>query len=332
MKYSKKKLGFTLIEMSLVILIITILMVAVSSGSGILEKIRLAGAQSLTKASPVIRISNLLVWYETTMENNFNYINTTTNTTNQDNVILRSGDTIQTWRNINPYRDLDDASPTCSTSSQPYCSTAITRLSKNDAISGDAPTYYRSIINGLPVVRFNGATNYLNFDGSALSGSNYSVIIVEQRRSTQSANYFLCNNSAVANENLILGYKTNTILTFAHTFSSTSFDITVAGYIKRIPRIHVFRFNSSLGRTHNMKELQTTAVQDLTLATTNNATGKTVLSSYTSPGIGGVSGGCGGSSTAFYNGDIGEIIIFTKYINDDEMNDIIQYLSKKWKI
>jgi hypothetical protein len=33
-----------------------------------------------------------------------------------------------------------------------------------------------------------------------------------------------------------------------------------------------------------------------------------------------------------YKGDIGEIIIFNKYINDDERRNVEIYLSKKWGI
>ena len=64
--------AFSLIELSIVILIIGILVAGVTQSSRLVKQVRLMSARSLTLSSPVPTIKNLIAWYESTSEKSFN--------------------------------------------------------------------------------------------------------------------------------------------------------------------------------------------------------------------------------------------------------------------
>ncbi|MFT6105862.1 MAG: prepilin-type N-terminal cleavage/methylation domain-containing protein, partial [Rickettsiales bacterium] len=68
---SQKKLGFSLIELSMVALISAVLLSLIVGGQQIMEKSAISSARSLTKKSPIQGMSNLVVWYESTMAQSF---------------------------------------------------------------------------------------------------------------------------------------------------------------------------------------------------------------------------------------------------------------------
>ena len=68
----KSKSAFTIIELSIVMLVISALIVGISSTKLMIRKARLANAQSLTQDSIVGDLSDdLVAWYETSLESSF---------------------------------------------------------------------------------------------------------------------------------------------------------------------------------------------------------------------------------------------------------------------
>ena len=67
-----KKNAFSLIELSIVILIIGILVAGVTQSSRLINQMRLMSARSITLSSPVPTIKNLIAWYESVGEKSFN--------------------------------------------------------------------------------------------------------------------------------------------------------------------------------------------------------------------------------------------------------------------
>jgi prepilin-type N-terminal cleavage/methylation domain-containing protein len=298
---SQKKLGFSLLEISITSLIVAVLLALVFEGSQIVEQSRITTARSLTKSSPIAGMSDLVVWYESTMAESF------------DDENLVSGYEVDTWHNINPAKK---SSPT-----------------PNDAAVGGAnsPTYITNTINNLPAVSFDNAlSQYFTFDGTSLANSDYTVIVVEQRRKGGISNYFISGNSNVANQNLSLGYKIPTQIHFAQF--SNNYVITVPNFSASltIPRIHIFRFSSNASPCKEYHSYQNGGIINGSNPQTLTSDGSTDmcqgLIAYNSATIGAF------SNTNFYKGDIGEIIIFNKYINDDERRSVELYLSKKWGI
>ena len=68
----RKNSAFSLIELSIVILIIGILIAGVTQGSKLYIKFKIATAQALTRSSPVNGVKDLAVWYETSLTESFN--------------------------------------------------------------------------------------------------------------------------------------------------------------------------------------------------------------------------------------------------------------------
>ncbi len=66
-----KNKAFSLIELSIVILIIGILIAGVTSGSRLVNASKLQTAQTVTQSAPVTSIKGLVLWLETSMEDSF---------------------------------------------------------------------------------------------------------------------------------------------------------------------------------------------------------------------------------------------------------------------
>lgn len=95
-----KNKAFSLIELSVVILIIGILVAGVTQSSRLVKRMRLQTAQNLTQSSPVASIKDLTAWYETTLEKSFN-----------DNEEQDQSD-ITVWYDVNPFSTVrNDATP-----------------------------------------------------------------------------------------------------------------------------------------------------------------------------------------------------------------------------
>lgn len=286
------KSGFSLIELAMVIVIIGLLVIGVTKGSNMIDDARLSPARALTLASPVASISNLVLWLETT---SFDSISA--------NQRFDGASNITTWYDINPQ---------------------VTTKNNATTYSG-SPTYIANGINGLPVIRFSGASaQYLNFNGTALANSNYTIFIIEQRRDTHGSdannNYFMGSSPTPVgygnNQLPHLGYRFNTTFTFAQF--GNDYDVAVSGYTTPTPIIHTFRFSSTQGKDYWKNG------SNLIHQTSGGALQG--LINYDNASIGAAFG------TILYNGDIAEVIIFNKALTSEERVSVESYLSKKWKI
>ena len=66
LKNSKPKKAFSLIEISITLLIIGLLIAGISKASDMITESKLKSARAITKSSPVTRLNNLVLWIETT--------------------------------------------------------------------------------------------------------------------------------------------------------------------------------------------------------------------------------------------------------------------------
>lgn len=282
-----RKKAFSVIELSIVIVVIGLIIALVTQSSKLVPKMKLAMARNATAAAPIPLMKDVVMWLETTSSKSF---------------IDREADdglAVSTWYDINP---IDG--------------------SKNNATqttSINEPTYVVNCINNLPCLRFNGASSYFNFDGSILAQTDYTIIIVEQRRSSANENYFFGGTGETANTNLFIGYKTDTQITFAQYDNDSEAAVAAYSASSIAPVIHAFIFDDDSGRNYyrNGTALELVSDPDIT----------TPLSSYAGAKIGFFS-----VNDSYYNGDLAEIIILNRAINSDERMAIESYLSKKWKI
>ena len=123
----KKYKAFSLIELSVVILIIGLLSAGVLQGASVIQKARIANARTLTSKSPVTHIGGLVAWYETTLIKSFNQ-----SEAHQDSQLTA-------WNDVNPR-------------SQVTNSNILTRTADSKV------TYEADGINKLPSVYFSTTT------------------------------------------------------------------------------------------------------------------------------------------------------------------------------
>ena len=140
-----KKFAFSLIELSIVILVIGILMIGVNQGYNLVRSAQISNARSITAKSPILQMSGLLGWYETSLKESL------------DQTKLKDGDTITTWKDIGPSSILNGANQLTPTS----------------------VTYAQSSINKIPALKFSGSSklSIANFSQGASSQATVFLVV-----------------------------------------------------------------------------------------------------------------------------------------------------------
>jgi prepilin-type N-terminal cleavage/methylation domain-containing protein len=145
----RSKNAFSLIELSIVILIIGILVAGVTSSSRLIKRMKITVAQNLTQSSPVPSIKDLAVWYESSLDKSF--------------VDSEESDQtpITTWfdNNIQSSFKYDFKQPTVA----------------------NQPKFSEGIINGLPAVKFDGTDDFMIANSVGINGKGFSAFVVGQR-------------------------------------------------------------------------------------------------------------------------------------------------------
>lgn len=219
-KYKKIKLqkAFSLIEMSLVILIISLLIVGSVKGANILKKSRYVNAKSLTQNSIVSNLKDLLIWYETSLETSFDREET-----------LNNGSPISNWYDNK--------------------SSSLKKFNASQSTQSNKPLFYFNVFNNsIPGLRFDG-NDFFNFDGTELINSPYTIFIVEQRRTGAGFLGIIGGSNTASNSNLILGYRNDNTITQAHYANDMDYGL-IPSYNQPQPRMHTFIFNNSYGKKY----------------------------------------------------------------------------------
>ncbi len=125
----KNKKAFSLIELSVVILIIGILVAGITQSSRLINQFRLSSARSITQSSPLHSIRNIYFWLDTTAENAFD-------------ADVEDGSAVINFYDQNKQRPNQQVN---------FIQNTLT----------NRPTYVANGINNLPVLRFDGVDNYM---------------------------------------------------------------------------------------------------------------------------------------------------------------------------
>lgn len=293
------KLAYSILEISIALVIIAVFIAAITQGSILITKFRLNNARTLTQSSPVSATPNLGLWLETTSESSFK-------TEYSNNAALAGSSGSNVWYDLN--NQLAKQNNALSTSNSPYTSN---------------PLYIEQGINSLPALSFNGTSHYLDFTNPAiLAATAYTVFVVEQPTKAASGyNYFLAHKSAcIPNECFSMGHNFNSgyaidMSHYSNLIATTSTEISGLTYQTNIPHLHSGVFSLSSGKKyyHNGTAGKSDAVTSAILGNTSMSIGK-------------------GSTAGYYKGLIGEIIFFTRALTKSERWAIESYLGHKWGI
>jgi hypothetical protein len=182
----------------------------------------------------------------------------------------------------------------------------------NHAVTGDAPTFKTNIVNGLPIVRFNGSSNYLDSPASA-SLSALTVFVVA-KRSASAGTYTMVGAHTSggglqfrmeSSDSLgLLNEGIASIGTSSGTVSPSVFNLLHAD-LTNASAYHFFINNVAAGNS-------TTGV--------SLSTGQLIRIGMTD------------SSTERMNGDIAEIVLYDSVLNSTDRTAIAGYLLGKYAL
>ena len=147
---SRKIQAFSLIELSIVILIIGILVAGVTSSSRLIRRMKVITAQNLTRNSPVSSIKDLSMWYETSLDESF------------DNTEESEDSPITNWYDLNPQSSY--------------------KINGSQPTLANKPKYKEGIFNGLPGIFFDGVDDHIIVNSAGISGRGLSIFMVAQRK------------------------------------------------------------------------------------------------------------------------------------------------------
>ncbi|MDZ7616600.1 MAG: LamG-like jellyroll fold domain-containing protein, partial [Patescibacteria group bacterium] len=169
-----------------------------------------------------------------------------------------------------------------------------------------------ALVNNMGVVRFNGTDQHLSLDLSFLANSGYTILAVEGRTGTGNHYYLGTYNVSTANQALHIGYRSDTRYTLAQY--SNDLDVTVAGYGSQQFRVWANMLNLATN--------QQAIYRDGALLGSRTASG-----ALTAAGNGRLGTGF---SDQWFNGDLGEILIFDRALTASERAFVEEYLMLRW--
>jgi len=302
MKFSHKKTknfnifrrgkGFSLVEMSVVILIIGMLIAGISRGIDLYSDFKIQTAQKLTINSPVSRIEGLALWLETTLEKSF-----------QTKMVNNSE--VPRWNNISPF----DLNP------------------KNafNYSTNPQPTFLENNINGLPAIQFkNSSQNCMSVEsGFDNNTENVTIFLALAMKSANVNGRIIEKWSDPAKYNSY-PYVLRPSFYFASYGANASKSAQIIGgiYAGKIgfPYVISARRIKSVNLSIWLNGVKGTVAEDNIPTDTTNASPLYI-------GCRGVGGADG-----YGDFNVGEIIIYSRALSDIEISRVNQYLSQKWNI
>ena len=289
-KYHK---AFSLIELSIVILIIGILVAGVTQSSRLIRQMALSSARSLTQSSPVPSIAGLVSWYEPTSEKSFDEIEASDNST------------ISNWYDINP--------------------TSANKINFVQSDPARRPTYVANGINGLPSIRFNGANNYMQSNGFIPEHNSptftFFAVTMNAVGSAPTHKAIFCNRYGTPS--FVRGwvmYSYNSQYTlFWGNGSLMWIDVYGQPIVNGTSDVLSIVYDGVNAVFYKNSANPATRALSLGLNTIRPSS----LGSVTA---------CDGADNFFFNGYINEIILYNRNLKNDERQDVEKYLAKKWAV
>ena len=266
----------------------------VTQSSRLVKQFRMQVARQLTMNSPISSISNLNLWLETTLEKSFNE-NETSN-----------GSSLTRWFDTNPQSTF-----------------------KNDAFQNTiarSPTY--NFNESLPLVNFNGNNDgqFFNLpDNTIPSGDSAFTIFLTMRLAKDAPARFhdvllaglwsspvtliRINNSSGFKFSIFSGGGSSSLI-WPKTANQPLGTLTLftASYINTNQKNFFIHVNGALSTQINVTDARSTG------------SGYNMISG--NPWV----------NFEYFRGDIAEIVIFSKFLNDEERRSVEAYIMKKWSI
>jgi hypothetical protein len=310
--------AFSLVEISVVIIILMVLIAGLTQSSRLVSLSRITIARNLTSSSAMPWINYLVAWHDSTAIDAFNE--------NENN----DGNKVSIWRGAEiKYND---------------------RVNFIQNIESKKPTYTKNAIYGLPAIKFDGIDDFMyseNSEQDVLSYRSASIFAVfEPKKVASNSKQTIFHNPSSCGLELDFGHTFSAKGDFGIASSSgscgntqstnSSFDLVIHNE-KIVVSVVIYQSPLSVGNTANVKIYRN---GNLWSSNSNNGgfTSSTIQSiqGYSNSlnvfNLGARKGNSGATPDSYYEGFLGELIIFNRSLNNDDRNEIERYLGKKWGI
>lgn len=216
-KKIKNKTAFSLVELSIVLLIVGLIIAAIAKGSAIFAYNRLVNARTITNSSPVSSTPDLTLWLESTSEDSF-----------ISSEIENSNPKLSIWRDLNPLLTIKKPG-----------------LQPTDYYK---PLYVKNCINSLPCVRFTDYA-YFNSEGTFMNDSPLTIFVVEQMYAADAGNFLSADAyfNIGGNNFFTIGYGSSSSYVAFQTFYQYGYSFFLPNYTVPIPRIYSIVIDPSQG-------------------------------------------------------------------------------------
>jgi len=286
-KKALNKRAFSLIELSIVLIIIGLLIAGITSGRNLVRASKLSSGRSITLASQIVTIPGMVLWTESTTKDSF--LNTESIDSNQ----------LTTWYNREPSGFL---------------------VSNNFTTSASSNVIYEEVsTNELPAVNMTVAGNMslANFSSSVLSAATIAIVFKPTVAPTSTATT-IADAGASGNSTASIGIKNDRVSLNFGSAVETSTVTNPASFSLDGLYILVVYLNGASSKVF-----------------VNNATevgGSGAVLSAGTNALNGVTIGANKSGSNGIAAEISEVIIYNRVLKDTERQDMMSYLSTKYKI
>jgi len=316
----KKNKAFSLVELSVVIVIVMIMIAGLIQSSRLIGAMRISTARNVTQSSAMPWINYIVTWYDATAADAFLESETD------------DGDKISRWNGAEVrYSD---------------------RINLDQVDDAKKPIFTSNGMYGLPSVKFDGIDDYLgseNLEQLILTYRSASVFIVfEPKTIVSDEKRSILYQPSVCGREFDVGYNFSSKGNFGLSSGSGSdcggqINATTSGIDfavqneKIVASLIVYQSPMEVGNTSNIKIFRNGYSQTVS-AVSNGYTSALIESTKKySDGSNRVYVGARKASdnavpTSFFNGFLGEMIVFNRSLNNEDRKEIEKYLGKKWGI
>jgi prepilin-type N-terminal cleavage/methylation domain-containing protein len=294
--FKKNPQAFSLIEISVVILIIGILISGISRGADLYNDYKLSIARKLTLDSPVPRVSDLGLWLESVSEKSL---------LNKDGSLkIKNDDLVKKWLDINPRLQV-----------APF-------LEQNDV--SKMPTYVTDGINNLPSVKFESTNPNMRMAGSFsdIFSAESTIFIVFKPVTVRVS-------SDITLSQIFSFGAISPMMTIESNYSSTQ---NTTYLYKNVNTDTIVNNSIKLNTTHIYRRVYNPAINQSYVNINGTQASTTALSSgyYSNPVLMSLGNHAGGGRTV--GGFFGEFIIYNRALSTGEINRVENYLKAKWDV
>ena len=315
----RKNRAFSLIEISVVIVIVMIMIAGLMQASRVIGSMRITTARNVTQSSAMPWINYIVTWYDVTAGDAF------VESENDD------GDKISRWNGAElRYTD---------------------RVNLTQTDEAKKPTLISNGMYGLPSLKFDGVDDYFmseNLEQSVLSYRSGSVFIVfEPKTTSATAKRTIFYQPVECGREFDVGYGFNGLAgnfglaSSSGDCGSTSATTSGLNYVvtneKIVASMVISQAPMVQNDVSNIKIYRNGYLETSTKVGVGYNSALIENSNNYADGYGRVYVGARKTSdsatpSSFFEGLLGEMIIFNRSLNNEDRKEIEKYLGKKWGI